>query len=97
LVLAGGVWAYLREAWVRFLSGPCQVDDWADALVGKLYSDPLLGAILPVMVASGVYGRLCLFCADLKMPFDGKARCRECDYNLTAKVSGVCPECGKQI
>ena len=54
LVLAGGVQAYLREARVRFLSGPCQVDDWVDALVGKPYSDPLLGAILPVMIALDV-------------------------------------------
>jgi hypothetical protein len=96
LVLAGGAWAFFRDPWVRFLSGPCEVDDWADALVGKPYSDPLLGAILPVLVALFAYGLLSL-CPDLKTRFDGETRCRKCGYNLTGNVSGICPECGEKI
>jgi hypothetical protein len=27
----------------------------------------------------------------------GKGRCRQCGYDLTGNVGGVCPECGKQV
>jgi hypothetical protein len=96
LAVGGGVWAYFRDPWVRLLSGPCQVDDWVDAFVGNRYTDPLLGAILLVMVAFFVYGLLCL-CPDIKSPSDGETRCRKCGYILRGISEPRCPECGERI
>lgn len=96
LAVAGGAWAFFRDPWIRFLSGRCEVDDWADALVGNQYSDPLLGAILAVMVALFVYGLLCL-CPDLKLPYDGETRCRKCHHILRGITEPRCPECGERI
>jgi hypothetical protein len=96
VVAGGAAWVFFHERWVRFLSGRCPVDDWADAIVGKPYSDPLLGAILPVLVCLAVYGLL-LFTFGQNRPSNGEPRCRKCGYNLTGNVSGVCPECGERI
>ncbi len=38
---------------------------------------------------------VCLVTAPRKVPPPG--HCRQCGYNLTGNVSGVCPECGTKI
>ena len=44
----------------------------------------------------------CLYAAELRYRCDKRSRypaghCRECGYDLTGNVSGVCPECGTKI
>jgi len=71
----------------------------------KVGGDPYMGLVrvkpilafnfpMPVAVAASV---LALFFALRHRPRHLENHCKSCGYNLTANVSGVCPECGSKV
>lgn len=53
----------------------------------------VVGAIAVFILILHLTGRR----ASLKARFEGGPYCRQCQYNLTGNLSGICPECGTPI
>ena len=49
-----------------------------------------------IAAAGGIVSAIVVYRC-LKRPSPSPGCCRECGYNLTGNVSGVCPECGTPI
>jgi hypothetical protein len=100
LWLCLGVYAGLRTrrlvGWT--ISGVC-IDLAYDVAVGVTLADQwllhaaILAAVTVFLVLLHLIGRR----ASLRARFDSSPRCTRCAYDLTANVSGVCPECGTPV
>jgi len=55
----------------------------------------IFDGLIPALIFMATYGFLTWRYGP--RPSDGAVRCRQCGYNLTGNVSGVCPECGEKI
>jgi hypothetical protein len=100
LWLCLGIYAGVRSrrlaGWT--LSGVC-IDLAYDVAVGVALADqwPIhLGILLAVAVFIGLLHRIGRR-RSLVSRFDATPRCSRCAYDLTANVSGVCPECGRPV
>ena len=57
-----------------------------------------LGLVAPVFGMYALIAILTVWYADRLVVLEARGdRCKQCGYNLTGNVSGVCPECGTEV
>jgi len=82
----------MGDGWVRLLSGNCPVDDFVDSLVGRDLTEPILIAVLMLIIASGLLR--CWLVAGRE--FDHETRCRKCGYLLRGISEPRCRSAGNE-
>ncbi len=70
---------------------------WVSTKTGQWSMDALLPLWMPIVLFGGLTA-LAIATGPLRRAWRRRhGLCESCTYNLTGNISGICPECGKQI